>query len=99
MLSRFIQHWKRRSSIRLKKFLIEHLSGYAATFNPEEPIWQAGYYDFNVFSDDKAREKLEYMHGNPVKKGLVARADEWKHGSARWYLLKRSVGVEVTAIS
>ncbi len=34
-------------------------------------FWQARFYDFNVYSSYKVREKLEYMHANPVKRGLV----------------------------
>ena len=98
-LSRFIQQWKRRSSIRLKEFLKEHLPAYAAATDFSEPIWQARFYDFNVFSDGKAREKLEYMYNNPVGRSLVARAEDWIYGSARWYILKRSVGVEIVALS
>jgi REP element-mobilizing transposase RayT len=63
-LSRFIQQWKRMSSIRLKEFLKEHLPAYAATTDWNEPIWQAGFYDFNVFSDRKAREKLKGLSVN-----------------------------------
>jgi putative transposase len=99
MLSRLIQQWKRKSSNRLKQFFKGHLPAYAAAIDLKEPIWQAGFYDFNVFSVDKAREKLEYMHNNPVRKGLVANAGEWIYGSARWYLLKRSVGIEIVALS
>ena len=37
-----------------------------------EHFWQARYYDFNVCSRElKIREKLRYMHRNPVKRGLV----------------------------
>jgi putative transposase len=99
ILSRFIQQWKRKSSNRLKKFLAEHLPAYMEAMDLKEPIWQAGFYDFNVFSLDKAREKLEYMHNNPVRKGLVVTAGEWRFGSASWYLLKRLVGVEIVALS
>jgi len=99
MLSGFVQQWKRMSSIRLKQFLKEHLPAYAASIDPNDPIWRARYYDFNVFTIDKAREKLEYMHKNPVSKGLVESAEEWRHGSARWYLLKRPVGVEIVGLS
>jgi len=99
VLIRFIQQWKRKSSNRLKKFLEEHLIAYAATIDLREPIWQARFYDFNIFSIDKAREKLEYVHNNPVKKGLVANAWEWRHGSGRWYLLQRPVGIEIVALS
>jgi putative transposase len=97
MLSRLMQQRKRRTSIRLKEFLKAHLPAYAAAMDLKEPIWQAGFYDFNVFSTGKAREKLEYMHSNPVKMELVACAGEWRYGSARWYLLKRAVGIEIVA--
>jgi REP element-mobilizing transposase RayT len=35
-------------------------------------FWQRRLYDFNVWSAKKRFEKLNYMHGNPVKRGLVA---------------------------
>jgi len=88
MLSHFMQQWKRKSSIRLKQFIEEHLPSFVATMNPNEPIWQPRFYNFNVFSGSKAREKLEYMHNNPVKNGLVKQAEDWAYGSARWYLMK-----------
>ena len=34
-------------------------------------VWQARFYDFNVWAEHKRIEKLRYMHGNPVKRGLV----------------------------
>jgi putative transposase len=39
-------------------------------------FWQPRFYDFNVYSAKKIREKLEYMHGNPVKRGLVGNPRE-----------------------
>lgn len=35
-------------------------------------FWQKRYHDFNVFSQRKHAEKLNYMHANPFKRGLVA---------------------------
>ena len=52
----------------------------------ERPFWQARYFDFNVFSEAKRLEKLNYMHQNPVTRGLVGFAENWKWSSARWYL-------------
>jgi len=64
----------------------------------DEPIWQPRFYDFNVFSGAKAKEKLDYMHNNPVKNGLVKKAEEWAYGSGRWYLMRRSVGIEIVPL-
>ncbi len=37
-------------------------------------LWQPRFYDFNVYSAKKIREKLEYMHANPVKRGTRGKA-------------------------
>ena len=34
-------------------------------------FWQPRFHDFNVYSRYKLRQKLQYMHENPVKRGLV----------------------------
>ena len=51
----------------------------------EMHFWQRRFYDFNVWSEEKKREKLEYMHGNPVERGLVSRPDLWRWSSYRFY--------------
>jgi hypothetical protein len=51
----------------------------------DEPVWQAGFYDFNLYGPKKLREKLESMHNNPVAKKLVAEASDWPRSSARHY--------------
>ena len=28
---------------------------------------------------------IEYIHANPVRRGLVERAEDWEWSSARWY--------------
>ena len=48
-------------------------------------FWQARFYDFNVWTERKRVEKLNYMHRNPVKRGLVALPEEWRWSSFRWY--------------
>jgi putative transposase len=48
-------------------------------------FWQPRFYDFNVYSAKKIREKLEYMHANPVKRGLVGNPREWVWSSFNSY--------------
>lgn len=40
-------------------------------------FWQPRFYDFNVWSAKKRREKLEDMHRNPVTRGLVKDPKDW----------------------
>ena len=51
-----------------------------------QPFWQARYYDFNVWSDQKRVEKLRYMHRNPVVRGLIENPEDWAWSSFRHYL-------------
>jgi putative transposase len=48
-------------------------------------IWQRRFYDFVVFSEKKRVEKLNYMHRNPVERGLVLEPEQWAWSSVRHY--------------
>ena len=59
------------------------------------PFWQARFYDFNVWTSKKRVEKLRYMHRNPVKRGLVISAEQWRWSSSRFYFLDEAGPVRV----
>ena len=50
-------------------------------------LWQRRFYPFNVFSEKKRQEKLNYMHNNPVQRGLVSAPGDWPWSSWRFLLL------------
>jgi putative transposase len=45
-------------------------------------------YSFNVYSEKKRLEKLDYMHHNPLKRGLVKGPRDWPWSSWRFYFLE-----------
>ena len=52
----------------------------------EPKFWQpGGGYDRNIWSDKAIYKVLEYVHNNPVERGLVATPEEYAWSSARWY--------------
>lgn len=52
----------------------------------ERVFWQSGGgYDRNIDHPDTVFAMIEYIHANPVRRGLVARAIDWPWSSARWY--------------
>jgi len=61
----------------------------------ERPFWQARYYDFNVYTPRKRSEKIEYMHRNPVKRGLVVEPEEWAWSSYGHYVGGERFTVEI----
>lgn len=49
-------------------------------------FWQEGPgYDRNLFEPSTIRASLDYIHENPVKRGLCRRAVDWKWSSALHY--------------
>lgn len=48
-------------------------------------FWQPRFYDFNVWSAEKRAEKLQYMHMNPVTRGLVKHPKDWPWSSWSFY--------------
>jgi putative transposase len=50
-----------------------------------KPFWLPRYYDFNVLTEEKRLEKLNYIHWNPMKRGLVDRPEDWRWSSYRYY--------------
>jgi REP-associated tyrosine transposase len=49
-------------------------------------FWQrGGGYDRNITDPATLRTMIEYIHNNPVRRGLVARPTDWPWSSARFY--------------
>ncbi|NOS99965.1 MAG: hypothetical protein HOP29_05005 [Phycisphaerales bacterium] len=49
-------------------------------------FWQpGGGYDRNITKAATAWASVEYLHRNPVRRGLAACETDWKWSSARWY--------------
>jgi putative transposase len=94
-ISHFLKQWKQRSSVQIKRLIGSSLIRYAETIDLAHPVWQAGFYDFNLFTEIKVEEKLNYMHQNPVRAGLVEKPGDWPWSSARYYETGRPVGVPI----
>ncbi len=64
-------------------------SGIRKTANQEiggprksAPVWHREYWDRFIRSDRHFQQAVEYIHGNPVKAGLVGRPEDWPWSSA-----------------
>lgn len=94
-LTRFLHGWRRMSRFCIRRWYAAKASNYFAAFGPGERFWQPKSYVFHIYSQRKLNAKLDDMHLNPVRAGLVARADQWPWSSARWYIQGRSVCVPI----
>jgi len=93
-LSRLIADIKRPFSGRVKRLLAQAgdplLTQLIVQERPGKQafrFWQEGPgYDRNLSSASSVEQAIEYIHFNPVRRGLVTRAIDWKWSSARWYV-------------
>jgi len=82
-----IQKLKQRVSRRIRGGVAREQS----RSHPEESgeplrsFWQARFHDFSVYSMGKRKEKLNYMHANPVMRGLVKHPKDWPWSSWPFY--------------
>jgi putative transposase len=59
-------------------------------------FWQpGGGYDRNITSSETLRAMIEYIHANPLRRGLVTSIEDYEYSSARWYAGIRPVKIEM----
>ncbi len=58
-------------------------------------FWLPRYYDFNVKTPETFTEKIQYIHRNPVKRGLVASPERYAWSSYNHYFTGQPGIVEI----
>ena len=49
----------------------------------QHKVWQDEFHPVAIVTEKVFRRKLDYIHGNPVRKGLVMEPSDWCYSSAR----------------
>lgn len=70
-----------------REWLLNQLRHYRAAHKPNEyQVWQEGSHPQALPGDEIMLQKLEYLHANPVKRGLVSSVKHWRYSSAHEWL-------------
>jgi REP element-mobilizing transposase RayT len=67
----------------LKEFV--HYRAHHKT-SSEHQVWQEGFHPQEILDDAMMLQKLDYIHNNPVTRGLVASPEHWRYSSAHEWL-------------
>ncbi|MEX2603049.1 MAG: transposase [Gracilimonas sp.] len=54
-------------------------------------VWQEGYHPKQISTQKMLEQKVQYIHYNPVKRGYVDLAEDWRYSSARNFLGKEGL--------
>ncbi len=65
------------------------------TARAEYKVWQDDYWDKLIFSPEMLRQKLDYMHNNPVRADLARTPAEYAYSSYRNYELGDEAWIEI----
>ena len=93
-ISTLLSAIKRPFSHRLKQHLIDTDSPLLGELTERKrsnqtsfQFWQSGPgYDRNITENNTLQLAINYIHENPVNRGLCERATDWKWSSARWFV-------------
>jgi len=91
-MSQFLQATKESVARNAVRHLKSHAPEWLDRIKVDEGsrirhrFWQpGGGYDRNVTDTDTLHFMIDYIHANPVRRGLVSHPEEWEWSSARWY--------------
>ena len=88
-ISNFMRDFKKFTSVQIKHFLenasehkalIEALCNYVPNLpNRFFKLWQDRFDDLELHNEQTFRTKLNYLYNNPVKAGLVEKAEDYPY--------------------
>lgn len=94
-LSNIIKDFKRHTAKEIlvqlnedkKEWLLNQLHFYkkAHKIQSDNQIWQESFHPQIIYSDHVFKQKIEYIHFNPVRKGFVCKPEHWRFSSAAYY--------------
>ena len=79
----------------LKEFR-ELKPGYKNTSTHQ--VWQESFHPQEIISYEMLKQKIEYIHYNPVRKNFVLNPSDWKYSSAADYYTDRKGPLDIVRI-
>ena len=100
----FMRDFKRFTSGRItRQARLEQESAWIEAFEQagddtgraEFKVWQDSFWEQCIYTEDFLRQKLNYIHLNPVRAGIVKSAEEYPYSSYRNYYLNDNQLIEI----
>lgn len=67
----------------------------AETERAEHKVWQDSFWEQTIYTERFLKQKLNYIHLNPVRAGLVQSAEEYLYSSYRNYYLSDNQLIDI----
>ncbi|MBS1514966.1 MAG: transposase [Bacteroidetes bacterium] len=104
-LSRIMSNFKKYTAKQIinnikkdsKDWLLHQFEFYKKAHKTESEyqVWQEGFHPIQISSQEMFNQKAEYIHYNPVRRGLVENPEDWKYSSASHYLKDKQCVIDI----
>ena len=81
----------------LPKSFSEEFQAHAGR-DRERRFWQPTQHPVGIMSERFWKQKLDYLHYNPCRKGFVLHPEDWRFSSARYWLTREQSDVELSDV-
>ncbi len=82
--------------IDLLNHFCENKKGYK--YDSKYQVWQEGYHPKEMINEKVFYQKIEYIHNNPVRRGIVEDPAEYRYSSAKCFLDGIESEVKITRL-
>jgi len=105
LLHRFNMLWRGRSARRITRYaeqreaarILDTMKKHAHS-GARYAVWKEQVRSLPIYSRPKLYAIVDYIHCNPVRRGLVAHPGDWLESSWRFYERGEAVGIDVTPL-
>jgi hypothetical protein len=81
----------------LPKSFTEEFHKYAGK-DRQRRFWQPTQHPIGIFSEGLWKQKMDYLHQNPCRKGFVRNPEDWRFSSARYWLTGEKADVQLSDV-
>ena len=86
----FLKYTAQQIKFRLMDSKSEELVNYKSTQNDRQyHFWERRPYKATMYNRAVTKQKIDYIHNNPVRAGLCQLPEDYKYSSARYYELNK----------
>ena len=61
-------------------------------------FWQPTQHPVGIFSEEVWKQKMDYLHYNPCRKGLVLRPEDWRFSSALFWATREENDIQLSDV-
>lgn len=105
-ISSIMRDFKRYTSVKLRENITYSNNDATDLFrsaandtkSQDYKVWQEGFYPIAIESERFFKQKLNYIHDNPVRKGYIPDPIHWLYSSARNYANLTPTPLEVNCL-